>query len=69
MLANNEIGTLHPIAEIGALCKQRGVFFHSDATQALGKVPVDVEALGVDEVFPTGSRLEEIVQFLDTEKH
>src|SRR5207249_2035084 len=48
MFANNEIGTIQPIAEIGKLAKERGVVFHTDATQALGKVPVDVEAMGVD---------------------
>ncbi len=48
MAANNEIGVLHPIAEIGALCRQRGVLFHTDAAQALGKVPFDVQAMNVD---------------------
>jgi cysteine desulfurase len=48
MAANNEIGTLQPIAEIGKLCKERGVLFHSDAVQAAGKVPLDVVAMGVD---------------------
>ena len=48
MLANNEIGTLQPLAEIGRLCKLRGVLVHCDATQAVGKVPVDVNALGID---------------------
>ena len=48
MLANNEIGVIQPIAEIGAICKQRGVLLHSDATQAVGKIPVDVEQLQVD---------------------
>jgi len=48
MLANNEIGTIQPIAEIGRLCHARGVLFHCDATQAVGKLPVDVEELGVD---------------------
>jgi cysteine desulfurase len=48
MFANNEIGSIQPIAEIGRLCKERGVVFHTDATQALGKVPVDVEAMGID---------------------
>ncbi len=48
MAANNEIGTLHPIAEIGKVAKARGVIFHTDATQALGKVPMDVEAMGID---------------------
>jgi len=42
MAANNEIGVLQPIDEIGALCKERGVLFHTDAVQALGKVPLDV---------------------------
>ncbi len=48
MLANNEIGNLQPIAEIGHLCRQRGVWLHCDATQAVGKLPVDVAALNVD---------------------
>jgi cysteine desulfurase len=48
MAANNEIGTLQPIQEIGKVCKERGVFFHSDAVQAVGKIPVDIEELGVD---------------------
>jgi cysteine desulfurase len=48
MAANNEIGTLQPIAEIGKLCKSKGVLFHTDAVQAAGKIPLDVEALGVD---------------------
>src|SRR5216117_632576 len=42
MAANNEIGVLQPWAEIGKLCRERGVLFHTDATQAVGKVPVDV---------------------------
>ncbi|MFY9344197.1 MAG: IscS subfamily cysteine desulfurase [Planctomycetota bacterium] len=48
MAANNEIGTLHPIERIGALCKAKGTLFHSDATQAAGKIPLDVEAQHVD---------------------
>ena len=48
MLANNEVGTIHPVAEIGRICRERGVLFHSDAAQAVGKIPVDVQALGVD---------------------
>ena len=48
MWANNEVGTIHPIREIGALCHERGVLFFSDATQAVGKIPVDVQADNVD---------------------
>lgn len=48
MHANNEIGTLHPISAIGAICKEKGVLFHTDATQSFGKLPIDVEAMGVD---------------------
>ena len=48
MMANNEIGTIQPIAEIGAICRQRGVTFHTDAVQAVGHIPVDVDALNVD---------------------
>ena len=48
ILANNEIGTLQPLAEVGAVCKAKGVLLHSDAVQAVGKIPVDVDALGVD---------------------
>ncbi|RCS54406.1 cysteine desulfurase [Bremerella cremea] len=48
MLANNEIGVIQPLAEIGRICKQHGVLLHCDATQAVGKIPVDVQQLGVD---------------------
>ncbi|MFO0967321.1 MAG: aminotransferase class V-fold PLP-dependent enzyme [Gemmataceae bacterium] len=48
MAANNEIGVLQPIADIGRLCKERKVLFHTDATQALGKIALDVEAMGID---------------------
>ena len=48
MFANHEIGTLHDIASIGQIAKEKGVFFHCDATQAVGKEPIDVDALGVD---------------------
>ena len=48
MLANNEVGTLQPIAPIGKICRQRQVLLHTDATQAVGKIPVDVETLNVD---------------------
>ena len=48
MWANNEIGTIHPIAEIGKIAKEKGIVFHCDAVQAIGKVPVDFEKAGVD---------------------
>lgn len=48
MAANNEIGVLQPLAEIGARCRDRKVFFHSDAAQAIAKVPLDVEAMNLD---------------------
>ena len=48
MYANNEIGTLQPIGEIGRICRQRGVLFHTDAVQAVGHVPIDVEKECID---------------------
>ena len=48
MFVNNEIGTVQPVREIGALCRQRGILFHTDAVQAVGHVPVDVEADNID---------------------
>jgi cysteine desulfurase len=48
MSANNEIGTLHPIRDIGRLCKEKGVLFHTDAVQSAGKVPLDVNDVGAD---------------------
>lgn len=48
MAANNEIGTLQPIEEIGSICRERKVLFHTDATQAVGKIPVDVEKMNID---------------------
>ena len=48
MFANNEIGTIQPIADIGALCREAGVLFHTDAVQAAGHLPIDVEAMHID---------------------
>src|SRR3954447_19955191 len=48
MAANNEIGTVQPIRDIGRLCKEKGVLFHTDAVQTVGKVAVDVEDMGID---------------------
>jgi cysteine desulfurase len=57
MAANNEIGVLQPLAKIGAICHERGVLFHSDAAQALGKLPLDVEAMQVDLMSLTAHKL------------
>lgn len=48
MFANNEIGTINPIKEIGKIAKEKGILFHCDATQGVGKVPVDVQDMGID---------------------
>lgn len=48
MFANNEVGTIMPIQEIGAVCKEKGVLFHTDAVQAVGHIPVDVQAMHID---------------------
>ncbi|MGB7248802.1 MAG: IscS subfamily cysteine desulfurase [Phormidesmis sp.] len=57
MAANNEIGVLQPIAEIGRLCRDRNVIFHSDAAQALGKIPLDVQAMNIDLLSMTAHKL------------
>jgi cysteine desulfurase len=48
MHVNNEIGTVEPIEEIGKLCREKGVYFHTDAVQGLGKIPIDVKKMGID---------------------
>jgi cysteine desulfurase len=57
MAANNEIGVLQPVEQIGKLCRERGVIFHSDATQAVGKIPVDVNKLNIDVMSISGHKM------------
>jgi cysteine desulfurase len=57
MAANNEIGTVQPLAAIGALCRARGALFHTDAAQAAGKIPLDVEAMAIDLMSISGHKL------------
>ena len=57
MAAHNEIGVIQPLTEIGALCRSRGVLFHSDAAQAFGKVPLDVEARRIDLLSISGHKI------------
>lgn len=57
MLANNETGVLQPVAEVAALCRARGIFCHTDASQAMGKIKVDVQELGVDALTVAGHKM------------
>ncbi len=57
MFANNEIGVVQPIAEIGKLCHEKGVLFHTDAVQAVGKIPVDVQAMNIDVLSLTAHKI------------
>jgi len=57
MAANNEIGVLQPLAEIGKICREKEVFFHTDAAQAIGKIPLDVAAMNIDLMSLTAHKL------------
>jgi len=57
MFANNEIGVLQPVAEIGKICREKGVIFHTDAVQAIGKVPVDVNSMSIDVLSLSGHKI------------
>src|SRR5437764_9286092 len=57
MAAHNEIGVIQPLAELGALCRSRGVLFHTDAAQAAGKIPLDVEAMKIDLMSISGHKM------------
>ena len=58
MFANNEIGTIQPIKEIGAICRERKVLFHTDAVQAVGNVPVDVKEMNIDLLSLAGHKID-----------
>jgi cysteine desulfurase len=57
MFANNEIGVVQPVAEIGRLCHERGILFHTDGVQAVGKIPVDVNAMNIDALSLTAHKI------------
>lgn len=57
MVANNEIGVIQPVAEIGKICRERGVFFHTDAAQAVGKIPLDMDAMNIDLLSISGHKI------------
>jgi cysteine desulfurase len=57
MAANNEIGTIEPVREIGRIAKEKGILFHTDATQAVGRIPVNVEEMSIDLLSLTGHKI------------
>jgi cysteine desulfurase len=57
MAVNNEIGVIQPLKEIGAICREKGAFFHTDAAQAVGKIPLDVNAMNIDLMSISGHKI------------
>ena len=57
MAVNNEIGVIQPLAEIGKLCREKGVFFHTDAAQAVGKIPLNVDQMNIDIMSISGHKI------------
>lgn len=57
MAANNEIGTIEPLKEIGAIAKEKGILFHTDAVQAFGHIPINVDEMGIDMLSASGHKI------------
>jgi len=57
MMVNNEIGVVQPIKELGKLCKEQGVFFHTDIAQGFGKIPIDINEMNIDLASISGHKI------------